>query len=65
MMATKALNEMITSPMALVAAAFIDERADQLQKDADENGTGRIQEATTHLARRFAKLLREAGGEES
>ena len=64
-MATKALNEMLTSPMALVAAAFIEDGADRMANDAEKTGSPRIHETTIALARRFAKLLREAGGEET
>lgn len=63
-MATKALNEMLASPMALVGAAFIEDAADQLEQQAEKTGSARIHEATILLARRLAKLMREAGGEE-
>jgi hypothetical protein len=64
-MATKALNEMLTSPMALVAAAFIEDGADRMAAEAERTGSERIHQTTVILARRFANLLKEAAGEES
>jgi len=52
-MASKALNEMLTSPMALIGA-------DRMAADAEKTGSARIHDATVHLARRLAKLMREA-----
>lgn len=63
-MATKALNEMLTSPMALVAAAFIEDGADRMEHEAQQVGSQRIHATTIQLARRFAKLLQEAGAAE-
>jgi len=59
-MASKALNEMLTSPMALIGAAFIEDGADRMAADAEKTGSARIHDATVHLARRLAKLMREA-----